>query len=648
MTFKEILERLTGGRPAWPDGTGGTTADLGFDIALLVRLVVACIVFSCALLIRQIPNPWPTVMLIISSLIAGADIIAGAILAVMNGRFLDKTVLIMLSTVIAFIFGAAVEGAALVLLFQLGGIFISYAVVRTRMSALDAVNFQNEYATVIREGGEDRIPAEEVEPGDRIRIRAGERVPCDCLVVEGTSSLDLSALGDSSGEKPVKEGDELLSGSLNVGDELICEVTGTSEDSTASLFYKGVAHASVTGSVYPEALEKAANYFTPVVCVIAVLIAALLPLAVQSISVSEAIRRAAVFLIVANPCSLIIAVPLIRLASISGAARSGILCKDCTAMDILADAGAVAFSKPGTLTDGDLRVVSIKPSARMNKDVLLKIVAHAMAYSNTPQARSIIAAYGGTIYIDLVQNFVNIPGSGVEVTVDGIRICAGSRDLMTIKHVSVPDEDLTEEYAVYAAIGDEYAGRIVLSDNVRPDAAAGVSELGRCGIKKVVMFTDESRDSAARAAASLGIVEYYSEHGVQRTREAISEVKRGCAAGEKLLFVGSSECFAAGHTDADSDVAMDGLDSLAAPLGTDVTIVGGRVERLPLAIAVSRYAGRLMTTCAGLALLVKLVLLVLGFFGIATMWFAVFIDACAAVGASLASILAFSGERYGR
>ena len=214
MTFKEILERLTGGRPAWPDGTGGTTADLGFDIALLVRLVVPCIVFSCALLIRQIPNPWPTVMLIISSLIAGADIIAGAILAVMNGRFLDKTVLIMLSTVIAFIFGAAVEGAALVLLFQLGGIFISYAVVRTRMSALDAVNFQNEYATVIREGGEDRIPAEEVEPGDRIRIRAGERVPCDCLVVEGASSLDLSALGDSSGEKPVKEGDELLSGSL--------------------------------------------------------------------------------------------------------------------------------------------------------------------------------------------------------------------------------------------------------------------------------------------------------------------------------------------------------------------------------------------------------------------------------------------------
>ena len=164
---------------------------------------------------------------------------------------------------------------------------------------------------------------------------------------------------------------------------------------------------------------------------IAVLIAALLPLALH-ISVAESVRRAAVFLIVANPCALLIAVPLIRLCSVSGAARSGVLCKDCSAMDTLADAGAVAFSKPGTLTDGELRVVSIKPSARMNKDVLLKIVAHAMAYSNTPQARAIIAAYGGTIYIDLVQNFTDIPGSGVEVTVDGIRICAGTRDRKSV------------------------------------------------------------------------------------------------------------------------------------------------------------------------------------------------------------------------
>ena len=647
MTFKEILENLTGGRPAWPDGTGGAKADLSFDIALVVRLVISCIIFSGALLIRRIPAPWPSVMLIVSALIAGADLLAGAILAVMNGRFLDKSVLVLLSTVIAFIFGAAVEGAALVLLFQLGGIFISYAVVRTRMTALSAVNFQNEYATVIHDGGEDRVPAGDVQPGERIRLRAGERVPCDCLVVEGESSLDLSDMGGSEGEVAVKPGDELLSGSLNTGDELVCEVTGTSAESTAALFYNSVARASASGGVCPAPLEKAASYFTPVVCVIAVLIAALLPLALH-ISVAESVRRAAVFLIVANPCALLIAVPLIRLCSVSGAARSGVLCKDCSAMDTLADAGAVAFSKPGTLTDGELRVVSIKPSARMNKDVLLKIVAHAMAYSNTPQARAVIAAYGGTIYIDLVQNFTDIPGSGVEVTVDGIRICAGTRDLMTVKHVSVPDGDLTEEYAVYAAIGDEYAGRIVLSDNVRPDAATGVSELARCGVGKVVMFTDESRDSAARAAASLGIVEYYSEHGVKRTREAIGEVKRGCATGENLVFVGAPECFTAGHTDADSDVAMAGLDTLAAPVGADITIIGGKVERLPLAIAISRYSGRLMAACMAFALLVKLVLLLLGFFGIATLWFAVFIDACAAVGASLASILAFNGESYSK
>lgn len=646
MNFREILERLTGGRSAWPDGTDAGPGNYGFDIALVIRLIVSCLMFSAALLLRSIPAPWPTVLLIAGSLIAGYDIIAGAILAVLNGKFLDKTVLILLSAVIAFLFGAMVEGAALILLFQLGGIFIAYAVGRTRMSALDAVFCENEYATVLRDGGEDRIPSADVEQGDRIRIRAGERIPCDCVVVEGSSSIDLSALGDTSGEILAGEGDELLSGGMNLSGELICEVTSPSKDSTAAVFYKNVEKASASGKVLPAALERLMGYFTPVVCVIAVLIAALLPLAMQ-VSVAEAVRRAAVFLIIANPCALAIAAPLIRLCSVAGAARSGIFYGDCTALDTLSEAGAVAFSKPGTLTDGNPKVVSVK-SERMGPDVLIKIAAHAMAYSNTTQARSIIAAYGGTIYIDLVQNFVEIPGGGVEVTVDGIRICVGTRDLMTVKHVSVPDADLTEEYAVYVSIGDEYAGRIVLSDAVRPDAASGVSDLARCGVGKVVMFTDESRDSAARGAASLGIVEYYSEHGVKRTREAIGEVKRGCAAGEKLIFVGSSECFNGTHTDADADVAMAGLDSLTMPLGTDVTIVGGLVDRLPLAIAIAKYSGKLILTCVAAVMLVKLLLLVLGFLGIATMWFAVFIDACAAVGVSLASILAFTGESYSK
>ena len=646
MNFREILERLTGGRPAWPDGTEGGPGSCDFDIALVIRLIVSCLMFAAALLFRSIPAPWPTVILILGSVIAGYDIIAGAVLSVLDGKFLDKTVLILLSALIAFVFGAIVEGAALILLFQLGGIFIAYAVGRTRMSALDAVFFENEYATVLREGGEDRVPSADVEAGERIRVRAGERIPCDCVVVEGSSSLDLSALGDTSGEVLAREGDELLSGSMNLSDDLICEVTSSGRDSTAAAMYRGVEHASASGEVVPRALEQLAAYFTPVVCVAAVLIAAILPLAMQ-VSVAESVRRAAVFLIIANPCALLVAAPLVRLCSAAGAARSGIFYKDSTAISSLAEAGAVAFSKPGTLTDGNPKVVSVK-AERMGPEVLIKIAAHAMAYSNTPQARSIIAAYGGTIYIDLVQDFVEIPGSGVEVTVDGIKICVGTRDLMTAKHVSVPDSDLTEEYAVYVAIGDEYAGRITLNDNVRPDAASGVADLARCGVGKVVMFTDESRDSAAQAAASLGIVEYYSEHGIGRTREAIGEVRRGCASGEKLVFVGDPNCFNGKHTDADADVAMAGLDALTMPLGTDVTIVGGKVERLPLAIAIAKYSEKLILCCAAGALLAKLALLALGFFGIATMWFAVFIDACAAVGASLASILAFSGESYSK
>lgn len=644
MNLRELLQKLAGNRSVRTGAKSYAGLDLRLDVALAARLVVACIIFAVALIFGSIPNAWVMVLLVLCSLIAGVDIIAAAVLEIMDTDYLGSSVLIVLSALIAFIFGAAAEGAALVLLYQLGGIFIQYAVGRTQMTVLEAVYCGNDQAYVLNESGEgDFINSVDVEIGDKLLIHEGERVPCDCMIIEGKSEVDCSDLGDDSGIRSVAKGDEIFAGSINLSGDLICEASANAINSSADAIYDSVENAASRGEAQPEIVARISTYITPAICVLAVLAAALLPL-LNDISVSESIRRAAVFLAVANPLSVSVAAPLIRLAVSARNAKNGVIFRDCAAMDTLAKAGAAAFSKSGTLTDGDPNVVTVK-SERMDPKVLLKIAAHAMAYSNTPQARSVIAAYNDTIYIDLVENFTEVGDSGVEVTVDGIRICAGNRDLMTIKRIPVPSVDLSEEYAIYISIGTEYAGRIILSDAIRSDAAYAVSQLGELGVEKVVMFTDESRDSAAQTAASLGIIEYYSEHSIKRTRDALSDVKRGCAEGEKLLFIGAEDCFSKTHSDADCDIAISGLQALTTPVNADVTVINNNIGKLPGAISSCKFGETLMLLAALVALLVKVVLLVLGAMGISTMWFAAFVDACVAAGAALVSSLAYTGPK---
>ena len=654
MTFKELLEKLTGGRFCCTSGCCGksyarphcSAEEPDFDLVLVIRLIVACITFTAALLIKSIPDAVVTVMLIISALVSGYDILAGAILSIMAGSYFDKSVLIILASILGFVFGAKIESAALILLFQLGGIFVDYAVLRTQLSVLDAVSCDSEDARVIRDSWEEELDADLVEVGDRIIVNPGERVPCDCIVISGTSSLDLSALGDTAGPILAKEGDEILSGSLNQSGTLRCEITSKRSDSTAAALTSAVEKGAERGHVVPPMLSKFLSFYTPVLVVLAVVVACLLPLAMK-ISFSEAVSRALVFLIVANPCALVIAVPLIRLSAMGGAAKCGIIFDGCNAMDALSQTGIVAFDKAGTLTEGRPRVVSIK-STRMEPEVLLKIAAHALAYSNSAEARSIIASYAGTIYIDLVENFVEIPGHGVEISVDGVRICVGSRDLMTIKSVSVPDEDISDDASVYISIGEDYAGRIILSDAVRSDAAAGIADLENKGVEQIVMYSPDARDAAARMASSLGIYEYYSEQNRDSLRNALHELQGGAAPGSVLVLVEGEDAVGGAHSAADVDVLMTGVEALTMPTGADVNIFGGKVERIPLAIGICKYANMLIWAVASAVLLLKILLLVLAVFGFVTMWFVAFIDACAAVAAVLVSILAFTGELSGK
>ena len=647
MNFTELLEKISGG----DIDVGGRLASgsVKSDIILVARLAVCCIAFALALLLPAITGTWVIVILVLCALVAGYDVIASAVLGVMRGDYLNRHILVVIAAALAFAFGAPIEGCALVLLYQISGIFIDYAVERTRRTVLDTIFCNTAYANWINDdGSEVTVQANTLQPGHHIVIRSGETVPCDCIVLDGSSRVDLAPLGDDSGPVNVKEGDELLSGCINLSGELRCEVSATQKDSTAAKLYNSIESAPGRGEAVPQGLLTVKFYFSAALTVLAILIAALLPL-FSDCTVSESVRRAAMFLVIASPVSMLAAIPVIRLCACCGAARAGVLFDSCSAMDGMADAGTAAFNESGTITEGKPRVVKVN-GGRMGSDVLLKIAAHALSYSNTPQARSIIDAYGGTIYIDLIENYSEVPGYGVEVHVDGIPIRVGTRELMRIGHVDIPDSDIVVddgETCVYIAITDEYAGSIVLSDPVRADAVSGIDDLRNSGVENIVMFSADSRDRTAKLAGSLGITEYYSECPQDKLRTTLSTLKQSCAPGRDLVYIGKSEDFSGSHTAADVDAVMAGADALAMPRSCDVTFLGGKVGKAAVAVGIARYARMLTYVSAAGAALVKIILLLIALFGVSTLWFTVFIDAIAAVAAALVSILAFSGELYG-
>lgn len=648
MKFADILARLTGGRfccSAQCCGAGYCKPcekdELSFDTLLLTRLIIASLMFAAALVVKKLPEPWPLLLLILSALTSGLDILIAAVLSLMRRSWFDKTVVITFVCALAFGLGHWAEAAALVLIFQLCDVFIDYAFVRTRLSVLEAVDCRREGVVIVinEQGVEEPLSADEVPVGARIALRPGETVPCDCIVLDGAGSLSAAPLGGGAEPQFISEGDELLSGCELMTGNLLCEVTGTAAESAASALRDAVLRGASRGSPLPHKLERIYAFFTPAMFLLSIFIAGLIPI-IYKVSIQESVQRALSFLILSNPCALLVAAPLIRLASIAGGAIRGILPASCDVMDALSRAGAVAFDRPGTLSDGTPRVTAVK-SARLDADTLLKITAHAMAYSSDKLARSVINAYGGTIYIELVEKFVEYPGSGVEVYVDGVRICAGSYDLMQAKGVEVPVSDITDELAIYVSVAEDYAGRLSLTDGLRKDAPEGISELHSQHVDAVVMFTDESSASAAKTAAELGVKEYYSGKTAAQQLSALSDIKDTLPAGDTLLYVRGIDHIGAERSGAGVDVVMTGSELPMTTGKADLRLRGG-VMSVAAAIHAARTSERLIYIFAAAALLVKLLVMVLAFFGIGAAWFAVFIDSAVSMGAILLSIKAMN------
>ncbi|NCC69144.1 MAG: HAD family hydrolase, partial [Clostridia bacterium] len=518
------------------------------DIFLIIRLIISALIFAAALIFGEIPDPWPLVMLIASAVISGYDVAAGSVLAVIRGSYFDKCILILIVTVAAFSLGMATEGAALILLFQLGGSMIDYAYIRTSQTVSAEVYCRAGDAHIQKNGAEETAPAERVVPGDNIIINPGERVPCDCIVLDGGGSLDSSPLGGGTDPLYISEGDEVLSGCILKSGCLRCEATATEEDSTCASFQRAMKTASDTGSPVPEALRRFMTLYTPIVVVLAVVVAGILPL-IYKIGIMYAIRRALIFLIIANPCALFVALPLIRFGSIAGTAKSGVMFSSINAMDNAARAAAVVFEKTGALTDGMPHVASVK-SERIDADTFLKMTAHALAYSDSPIANSVISSYGGTIYIELIGEFKELPGMGIEVYVDGVRICAGNLSLMAEKSINVPETDITTEQAVYVSIAQEYAGRILLTESLREDAAEGIADLAGQGITSVILLTDEHPAAAAKTASELKIKEYYSDCGREQQLATVKNIKQSLSSKNSLILVGGKDIAESEHSKA--------------------------------------------------------------------------------------------------
>lgn len=609
------------------------------DKVLVARLIAAVVLFVLGLLSHTLfkSEVLEPVFMILAALIAGYDILISAVLSIIRRRTFDENLLMTVAAIAAFIVGESHEGAAVMLLYQIGELFQDYAVGKTRQSVAELVNLRTDTATLLDGETERTVPVEEVAVGATIVIRPDEIVPLDCVVMDGSSVMDTSLLTGDGASQSVKEGDHLLSGYFNTGSTIRAEVTAPASESTSAKILEMVQAESTKRGKTEKFITKFARIYTPIVLALAVILAVVIPLATE-LTFIDSIQRALVFLVIACPCALVISVPLAYFAGIGGASKLGILFKNSAAMDAIAKTKAVVFDKDGTLTTGGLRVASVK-SDRMDAEMLLKIAAHAEAYSATPAAKAIVAAYDGNIYLELIDKFVEYP-DGVTVTVNNIQISLGTQEFMELRGIDLGEEAGIQN-AVYMSIADQYAGRLLLSDAIREDSADAVRELEFAGGEHVAMLTGDSKEASDALAKAVGIDEYYADCLPMDKIAKVKDIKSRVGTKGTLIFVGDSISDIPAIDAADVGIAMGGLGSEAAIEAADVVIIDDKPTKVATAIYAAKSTRSIVFQNVIFILFIKVLVLVLGAFGISPLWFAVFADVGVALAAVLNSMRAF-------
>lgn len=597
---------------------------------IVIRILAAAVLVAIAM-VAPLEGIWRLLIFLIPYAVVGWDVLWGAVRNILRGQVFDENFLMALATVGAFCIGEYPEGVLVMLLYQVGELFQDLAVGRSRKSIASLMDIRPDWANIEKDGKLIQVSPEEVKVGEIITVKAGERIPLDGVVLEGTSMLDTAALTGESLPRSVAPGDEVISGCVNESGLLRIQVSSEYGESTVARILELVENSSTRKARYENFITRFARWYTPVVVIAAVLLALIPPLFVGNWS--EWLNRALIFLVVSCPCALVISVPLSFFGGIGGASRKGILVKGGNFLEALAHVETVVFDKTGTLTRGVFHVTAVHPR-NTTSEQLLEMAALTENYSDHPIARSLREACERELDAERISNVEELSGRGIRAIIDGKTVCVGNQKLMA-ESGSECHKCHRVGTLVHVSIEGEYAGHIVISDEVKEDAAQTIASLKELGVKKTVMLTGDAKEVGEDTARRLGLEEVYTEllpAGKVEQVEALLEKKSEKG---RLVFVGDGINDAPVLSRSDVGIAMGAMGSAAAIEAADIVLMDDKPSKIPLAIQIARKTLRIVRQNIVFALGVKGIVLVLGALGFANMWLAVFAD----VGVSVIAIL---------
>ena len=599
----------------------------------LIQIIISAILFVIGLLV-PFSNGWITKGIYIGAyLIVGLEIIIKAIKNIFKGEVFDEHFLMAVATIGAFAIGEFPEAVAVMLFYQIGELFQDYAVDKSKESITNLMDIRPDVAVVKRNGKLETLKPETVKIGEEIVVKPGEKIPLDGTIIDGSSMLDTSALTGESVPRSAKIGEKVLSGCINQSGVLTIKVEKEFGESTVSKILDLVENASNKKSKSENFITKFAKIYTPIVVGIAILLAIIPPFLLKWGSFSEWLERALTFLVVSCPCALVISIPLGFFGGIGGASRKGVLIKGSNYLELLSKTDIFVFDKTGTLTEGVFEVQKINP-VDISEEELLKIAAYAENYSNHPISASIKKAYQKEINQEIIEKTEEISGKGIISQIENKTVVIGNNKIMQEKGIEYKEcNDIGT--ILYVAINNKFEGSIVIADKIKEDAKQTIQGLKRNNVSKTVMLTGDKKEIAEKVAKQIEIDEVYTDLLPDQKVEKVEELMKQKTEKGKLAFVGDGINDAPVLAISDIGIAMGGLGSDAAIEAADIVIMNDKPSKILEAIKISNKTMRIVKQNIIFAISVKILVLILGACGIATMWEAVFAD----VGVSFIAIL---------